>query len=167
MIYFSSKSNKINLPLWEQLSTDSKAFFLKVANGEKSGKKLFGLFFNGFYLPHELGHALQKALPQYKASNNYESEYTANIIAMLWWQKQGKQKELKQCYQYARKVLSQLSNPVPEGQTAEKWFTENYLAAGKDPFVYGYMQFGQFIKIYEDKSLKDFDAVIKDLVKEK
>ena len=29
-----------------------------VAGGEIAGKKVFGLFFNGFYLPHELGHGL-------------------------------------------------------------------------------------------------------------
>lgn len=29
-----------------------------------------------------------------------------------------------------------------------------------DPYKYGYFQFAQFIKIYEDKTLKNFDAYI-------
>jgi hypothetical protein len=135
-------------------------------SGEK-GQELFGLFFNGFYLPHELGHALQKELTQYKAANSYESEYLANIISMLWWQKQGKHKELKNCYELAKKIMMQLKNPVPSGETAEQYFTEHYEEAGKNPFVYGYMQFGQFIKIYEDKNLPDFDTKIKELAKQK
>jgi hypothetical protein len=49
---------------------------------------------------------------------------------------------------------------VPEGQTVEEYFTKNYEQAAKDPFVYGYMQFAQFIKVYEDKTLPDFDTYI-------
>ncbi|MBA2746333.1 MAG: hypothetical protein H0U44_08925 [Flavisolibacter sp.] len=167
LIFYSPKSNKVNLPLWQQLSAESKNFFITLSGSEKKGQELFGLFFNGFYLPHELGHALQKTLTRYKSTNSYESEYLANILGMLWWRKQGKHKELKKCYKLAKKIMMQLKNPVPSGQTAEQYFTENYGEAGKNPFVYGYMQFGQFIKIYEDKSLTNFDTKIKELSKQK
>lgn len=165
LIFYSPKANKVNLPLWKQLSADSKNFFLTMAGSEQKGQEIFGLFFNGFYLPHELGHALQKSLTKYKAANSYESEYLANIIGILWWRKQGRQEELKKCYGLAKKMLAQLKNPVPAGQTAEHYFTVNYEQAGRNPFVYGYMQFGQFIRIYEDKSLSDFDTAIKELAK--
>ena len=45
--------------------------------------------------------------------------------------------------------------------TIEEYFTKNYFKATEDPYNYGYMQFKQFIEIYEDKSLPDFDSFIK------
>lgn len=80
---------------------------------------------------------------------------------MLWWRKHGRQKELEQCYQYAKKMYAQLPNPVPAGQTVEEYFGKNYEEAAKDPFIYGYMQFGQFIAVYEDKKLPRFDVFVK------
>jgi len=164
LIFYSPKTNRVNLPLWQQLSDESRNFFLKMAGSEKGAEELFGLFFNGFYLAHELGHALQKELTQYKGVNNYDREYLANVIGMLWWRKQGRTQELEQCYTLAKKLMQQLQNPVPPGQTAAQYFTQNYEAAGRNPFVYGYMQFGQFIQIYEDASLGDFDKKIGELL---
>ena len=36
------------------------------------GKKVFGIFFNGFYLPHELGHALQYATADSSVNLEYK-----------------------------------------------------------------------------------------------
>ncbi len=155
--------NKVNLPLWNQLPVESKIFFETVGGNPQNGQKIFGLFFNGFYLPHELGHALQGAKGMNIEKNRYESEYQANIIAILWWRKNGSKKNLKNCYLAAKKMMTKLKNPVPEGQTMAEYFTENYWQKVSDPFVYGYMQFYQFIKIYEDKSLPNFDTYIKKL----
>ncbi|KAF0239815.1 MAG: hypothetical protein Q8K64_06065 [Sediminibacterium sp.] len=146
-----------NLPKWDQVIEPQKQFFYEVAGNEADGKKLFGLFFNGFYLPHELGHAVE----HYTKGNlkgSYKEEYFANIVAMLWWKKQGRTEELKSCYEMAKKVWAKLPNPIPAGSTMEEYFTKNYEQATQDPYVYGYMQFKQFIMIYEDKSLKDFDS---------
>jgi hypothetical protein len=149
-----------NIPLWEQVIPEQKQFFYQLAGSELEGKKMFGLFFNGFYLPHELGHAFEyKLYGEIKGS--YESEYFANTVAILWWKKQKRHADLKSCYEAAKKMWSQLPNPVPEGQTIEAYFSENYEKATQDPFVYGYLQFKQFIDIYETKNLLDFDAFIK------
>lgn len=61
-------------------------------------------------------------------------------------------------------MFAQLPNPVPNGQTPEEYFGKNYEEASKDPFVYGYMQFSQFISVYEDKKLPAFDVFIKDFI---
>lgn len=146
-----------NLPKWDQVIEPQKQFFYEVAGNEVEGKKLFGLFFNGFYLPHELAHAVE----HYTKGNlkgSYKEEYFANIVAMLWWKKQGRTDELKSCYEMAKKVWAKLPNPIPAGSTMEDYFTKNYEQASQDPYVYGYMQFKQFIMVYEDKSLKDFDS---------
>jgi len=155
-----------NIPLWDQVIPEQKQFFYQLAGSESEGKKAFGLFFNGFYLPHELGHAFEFVL-RGNINNSYESEYLANTIGFLWWKKQHRDAELKQCYEYAKKMWSQLPNPVPEGSTVGEFFSKNYEEATKDPFVYGYLQFKQFIDIYENKNLPDFDTFIKEELKKK
>lgn len=88
-------------------------------------------------------------------------------ISILWWRKQGKLEELKKCYDYTKEIIKKLSNPVPKGQTKEQFFGENYEVASQDPNVYGWMQFTQFIKIYEDESLPDFDTFVSYYMKKK
>ena len=55
-------------------------------------------------------------------------------------------------------------NPVPKGENVEKYFTDNYVKILTDQenaaMIYGFMQFSQFIKIYEDHSLPDFDTFL-------
>lgn len=164
LIYYGEDDN-VNLPLWSQVIPPIKGFTAQVAGTETEGERMFGLFFNGFYLPHELGHALQFYVDKKNADVSFKNEYLANEIAMLWWRKQGKDKELKACYELAKSMYAKLPNPVPEGQTVEEFFTKNYVQAASDPFVYGYMQFGQFIKVYEDKTLPDFDTYITNYLK--
>jgi hypothetical protein len=161
LIYYDDIKITANLPLWEQVIPPVKNFFYEVAGDETEGKKVFGLFFNGFYLPHELGHALQYASNDSAVGLSYQNEYLANTIAILWWRKHHRNEDLKVCYEYAKKVWSKLPNPVPENMSVEEYFTKNYQEASQNPYVYGYMQFKQFIQIYEDKNLPDFDTFIK------
>lgn len=149
-----------NLPKWDQVIEPQKQFFYEVAGSEAAGKDLFRLFFNGFYLPHELGHALEH-ITKGNLKGSYQEEYFANIVAVLWWRKQGKKDELKKCYELAKKVWAKLPNPVPTGSSMESFFTENYQKASEDPYTYGYMQFKQFIMVYEDQTLPDFDTFIR------
>lgn len=165
LIYFAE--GIANISLWEQVIPELKAFMYKFTGSEEAGKKMFGYFFNGFYLPHELGHGLTDAVKKAGLTGSYTNEYSANIIAMLWWRKHGREKDLEQCYEFTKKVFSQLPDPVPAGKTVEQYFTENYEEATQNPAVYGYMQFGQYIKIYEDKTLPDFDTFIKAYIAEK
>jgi hypothetical protein len=158
LIYF--EKDTANLPLWEQVIPEQKAFFYDIAGSEEEGKKIFGQFFNGFYLPHELGHAYEHLIKG-KIEGSYQSEYFANTVAILWWKKQGRNNDLKRCYEYAKKMWKKLPNPVPSDTTIEEYFRINYEKASQDPYVYGYMQFKQFIQIYEDRSLPDFDSFIK------
>ncbi|RYF38443.1 MAG: hypothetical protein EOO38_24760 [Cytophagaceae bacterium] len=45
----------------------------------------------------------------------------------------------------------------------KKYFTEHYNEFGQDPYKYGFIQFSQFVKVYEDKSLPDFNTYVKSL----
>jgi hypothetical protein len=160
LIFYSPKTNQVNLPIWHQVSPEQKAFFTSMAESEKRGAELFGLFFNGFYLSHELGHALQKASGK-REDDLYLNEYFANSVAILYWRKVGRTKELKQCYAFAKKMMRKLPNPVPVGEDPVNYFNEHYAELGADPYKYGYYQFAQFVTIYENKSISDFDEFIR------
>ena len=112
-------------------------------------------------MPHELGHAFQDVITDSTVGLSYQNEYFANTIAILWWRKHKRIKELELCYEYAKKMWSNLPNPVPKNMSEEVYFTKNYEEASQNPYTYGYMQFKQFIQIYEDKTLPDFDIFIK------
>lgn len=146
--------------MWNQVISEQQKFFYEVSGSEIEGKKTFGYFFNGFYLPHELGHSLQKII-QGNLNSSYESEYFANTVAILWWRKNGREKELKQCYESAKMIWQKIPNPLPDGVTIEEYFLKNYNEATQNPYTYGYMQFKQFILISEDKNLPDFNTFIK------
>lgn len=161
LIYYDAELNTVNLPFWDKVLPELKQFTVEVTGSEEEGKKMFGLFFNGFYLTHELAHALQYALLPEESQVSYANEFLANQITMMYWKKIGKQKELKQCYVFAKKMFAKLPNPIPEGQTKEVFFTKNYIEATKNPFVYAYMQFGQFIEIYESKTVLSYDDFLK------
>lgn len=161
LIFYSPKSNLVNLPIWSQVIPAQKKFFYELGGNENKGEKIFGLFFNGFYLPHELGHALQKAADK-RETSLYQNEYFANTVAILYWRKANRTKELRRCYVFAKQMVSQLPNPVPEGEDPIKYFNEHYQELGADPYKYGYYQFAQFTKIYEDKSLKGFDDFVRE-----
>lgn len=160
LIYIDFEKQTINLPFWSEVMTPHKNFFFEVAGGEKQGEEVFGLFFNGFYLAHEIGHSFfSKAGKTYV--NPFDSEYDANVFAILFWRANGQTEELKKCYSYARIMLSKLKNPVPPGEDPKKYLTENYDRLASDPYQYGYIQFSQFVEIYEQTQLPDFDAFVR------
>lgn len=161
LISYSPGSNQVNLPIWDQVIAPQKQFFYELGGNQQKGKELFGLFFNGFFLPHEMGHTLQKSADK-RESDLYQNEYFANIVAILYWRKENRTAELRKCYQYAKKMVKQLPNPVPNGEDPIKYFNEHYSELGADPYKYGYYQFAQFTKIYEDKTLKIFDTFIRE-----
>lgn len=164
LIFYDPPVQTVNLPLWKQLPKELVQFFTEMAGTEQEGRQTFALFFNGFYLPHELGHGFQELVA--KTQLGYEGEYFANTVAVLWWRKHHQEKQLQQCYELAKHMMTKLSNPVPAGQTMQQYYSENYEQASQNPYVYGYMQFGQMVQIYEDKSLPDFDTFIRNYLKE-
>ena len=112
---------------------------------------------------HETGHAVQHATKKL-GPDLYQNEYAANEMAILYWRAVGRTTELDQCYQYAKKVVGQLKNPAPEGVDPIQYFNEHYQELGADPYKYGYYQFAQFVKIYEDKALPTFEEYMKKYV---
>lgn len=160
LIFYSPKNNVVNLPFWDEVMPQQKDFFTEIAGGKEEGKKAFGIFFNGFYLAHELGHALASKTGK-KFDNLYDSEYYANQIGISYWKVTGQQKLLKECYKYSQKILEHLKNPVPENENYKEYITGHYNELASDPYKYGYIQFSQFVEIYENKNLPTFDTFVK------
>jgi hypothetical protein len=162
LIYIEKKT--ANLPFWQEVIPQQKDFFTEVSGGKRQGKEVFGLFFNGFYLVHELGHGLADSAGK-KFDNAYDSEYDANTIAILYWRTTQEKSNLKKCYVYAKKMLKHLKNPVPENENYKEYITKHYDEISSDPYKYGYIQFSQFVEIYENKSLSDFETLMKNYQK--
>lgn len=82
---------------------------------------------------------------------------------MLWWRKHLKQKELEACYRIVKEFLPNYPNPVPAGEDEKKWLSDNFIKIAEtgDSLSYGYFQFSQFIAVYEDTRLPDFDEFMK------
>lgn len=157
---YRSRTNKIYQLTWQIGGPPMEGFLTEVGGSTDKFTSLAALFFYGFFLPHEIGHGLQfhtENVPK----NNYDGEYEANELALLYWRSKGKQKELQQCYQMAKMVLAKLKNPIPENIDAKKYITEHYEELLKDPYKYAFIQFSQIVKIFDDKSLPDFDTYIK------
>lgn len=158
LIYIDSLT--VNLPFWVEVIPPQQAFFEEVTGSKTAGYEAFGLFFNGFYIAHEMGHSIA-ALAGRDFKDAYSSEYDANTIGILYWRSIGEQKMLAKCYEYARRILGHLQNPVPAGVDAKQYITEHYMELAADPYKYGYIQFSQFVEIYENRQLPDFTAFIK------
>lgn len=161
--FYNPNDHTVYLNLYQTTPQWVVDFSTEIAGGKQQGEALSGLFFFGFFMPHEIAHGLQFSLNKQKA-DEYHNEFEANQIAMAYWKKVGKEKELEKCYKVAKKALLKLKNPIPAGEDEKKYFTKFYLEFVKDPYKYGYIQFQQIVTIYEDKSQPDFDSLIKNII---
>lgn len=163
---YRSKPNKIYHNTWQIGGPPMEAFLNEVSGSTANGKVLAGIFFYGFFLPHEIGHAFQYHTNS-TPTNDFDAEYQASELAVSYWRSKGKQKELEQCYEMAKNVLKKLKNPIPENVDEKKYLTEHYNELLQDPYKYGYIQFSQIVKILEDQSLPNFEAYVKKHVQPK
>lgn len=163
---YRSKTNKIYLNTWQIGGPPMQGFLNEVGGNTANGNALAAMFFYGFFLPHEIGHAFQHHTNS-TPTNNFDAEYLASELAVTYWRSKGKQKELQQCYEMAKNVLKRLKNPIPENVDTKQYMTEHYNELLQDPYKYGYIQFSQIIKILEDQSLPNFEIYVKKYVQPK
>ena len=159
-------NNRIYLSPWHTTPAIGFEFCTRVMGSKAEGEKLAAMFFYGFFLPHEVAHGLQ-FYAKVRKDNEFDNEYEANVIALLYWKKRAKNKEMAECYKIAKKALLQLKNPFPENVDKKKYFTTHYEAMGQNLDQYGYVQLDQIVKIFEDKNLPDFDTYIRQYISKK
>ena len=163
--YYDDRENAITLSWWGQLPQEGKNFFLSLTDSEPEViEKEFGMLFNWIYVPHELTHALQLktgrvSIPDF---DFWQFEMEANEMAFAYYRSQGKYKELEDLYLYAKKLLSVLPDPVPDGKDKIEFFNENYPDGTKpfDPLMYGYFQMTQKVLIYENTDQPSFEEYL-------
>ncbi len=164
--FLNLQNNTINLPIWHLAPEMFQGFCISIAGSKKDGKQLFGLFFNGFYVPHELGHALQFAADK-RYDNEYYNEYNANIIGLLYWKNKGRTAEFKKCYQYASKALEKILNPITDGEDVKVYFTEHHQEFGEDLVKYAHVQFSQYVKSYNEIEKLNFESHLENYLNSK
>ncbi|TDB66882.1 hypothetical protein [Arundinibacter roseus] len=164
--YYLPQENTVFLPQWQLAPEFFKEFCAELAGGAAEGEKIFGLFFNGFYVPHELGHALQFAANN-RADNEYDNEYVANCLGLLYWRKKGKSKELEECYNFCKQALTKIKNPIPPNEDVKAYFTLHYEEFGQDPYKYSYIQLSQFMMAYEDTRQTNFEEYVGNVILKK
>ena len=158
--YYLPRTNRIYLTRWQSTPKVIVDFCTQVMGNKKDGEKLAGMYFYGFFLPHEVGHGLQFNTKTRK-DNEYDNEYEASLLALLYWKERKKDKEMKECYKIAKQVLSKLKNPIPENEDMKQYFTVHYEEMAQDANSYAYMLFKQIVAIFEDKNIPDFQTYIK------
>ena len=162
--YYNPNDHTVYMNLYQTTPQWLIDFSADIAGGKQQGDELAGLFFFGFFMPHEIGHALQFSRNKVR-DNEYDNEFEANQIAIAYWKKMGREKELERCYKIAKQALAKIKNPIPEKEDKKSYFTKHYGDFVLDPYKYGYIQFEQIVAIYEDKSQPDFDTLIKNIIK--
>jgi hypothetical protein len=147
---------------WSSFTTD-----------EPDGKALFDDMFHRFFFVHELGHWMASeviaGLPEKEmlvvgkkeSGNKWESETTANRIAVAWYREHDPQYLAKLVADF-RAIQAHLPDPVPAGMDKKTYFTQNYAKLGKDPMAYGWYQLQMVLVVY-DEPAHSFQQVLKDL----
>lgn len=88
--YYHPNNNKIYLPTSAEMPKTINNFGIKVTGSQEGADRLAGLFYYGFFMPHEIVHGLQwNAKGKFKACL-YQNEYEANRLALLYCRKKGK-----------------------------------------------------------------------------
>jgi hypothetical protein len=175
MVYYAPKSKNVVTSLYHQLPEEHKAFFNSYSDNEEDAKQFFSVFFNGFYIAHELGHGLVAAYGLSDMKTMYYEEFEVNMIAMNYWSSVGKTAGLEKCYQFAKAFLTKVPDPVPDDvEDRIAWFNEHYAELGPQPEKYAYFQFSQFVDIYEnhdrvhiDKYLEIYISQLEERAKQK
>jgi quinol monooxygenase YgiN len=161
MVYYAPKSKNVVTSLYHELPEEHKTFFNTYSDNEEDAKQFFAIFFNGFYIAHELGHGLVSAFEFSDPKAMYWEEFEANLIAMNYWSSVGKTAELEKCYQFAKAFLAKVPDPVPnDAEDRIAWFNENYWELGPQPEKYGYFQLSQFVDIYENHNRIHIDEYL-------
>lgn len=159
--HYRPNTNRIYYCTWPVAKPAMADFSIKAVGSMEAGDQLAAHYFFGYFLAHEIGHAMDFNTGKIP-DNRYDSEYYANVFAMLYWRCKGRDKELQKCYEIAKNALTKLKDPVQAGTDRKKFVTENYAKLTQDHMGYAYILFSQIVEIMEDKSLPDFKTYMKE-----
>ena len=123
---YDNETNILHTGDWKTLPPQLQALFENAAKGTGSGmtgERYFELSAHQWIFIHELGHWWRAC--QHQTAGPYENEKAANRIATAYWRERD-----PAFYDFKLKgfqhIVSTFPNPVPAGQSKEKYLDENY-----------------------------------------
>lgn len=137
--------------LYAQAPNKLKSALLTITADEAEAEKVFGLFYQGWFVPHNFTYALMDAYGQSGAGHVYFDDYAANIASWHYWQEKGHGAEVSQCMEWAGKMRSGFPNPIPEGEIISIYLNENRDLLKDDPAGWLYVQAYQLLDIRENE----------------
>lgn len=148
---------------WSQCPPPFQDLIAGWAKGaEMTPEVFFGEVFNAFLVPHELSHCIDTYRGQADdQSLLYQNEIHANRVAVAFWLAQeGGEARMARLMKACSVVLSNLPNPVPEGQDKVAFFNANYEALGGNPPAYGWYQFRMFLDAWDARKEADLQTLL-------
>lgn len=168
LIYVDIKQQNIVVPWWPELDPNIQDIFIQLAGDYTSGKHLFNLLFNQFFIPHEAGHWLQSKSHvgvQGGKQDLYRYEAEANQIAVAYWMTTpGGEAYLQEMEDLLGPILAQLQSPVPAGSKPDEYFNSHYAELGENPKGYGWFQFRFVLDALAQRNNLQFPDLVKNLL---
>ncbi|PIE50947.1 MAG: hypothetical protein CSA38_00720 [Flavobacteriales bacterium] len=148
----------LTIPNWETLGTEEKNTFNSWASQTDkgfTGEAFFKKSFNWFFVVHELGHYVQNLKGTENGPSQYQTELTANKIAIAYWKEQDLD-GLNAYMDWVNAILNVI--PQPNG-TSQEYYNAHYIAETANINFNGYFQFYFVQQAYldiETLKLSDF-----------
>jgi len=171
LTHYSPQDDEARIPLWKDVPVFIHDELIRLEGSEQSAQHVFAHLFNGFYIPHELGHGLQKT---FRGMNDFSDawmmEYEANELTIYYLLSLGTYNDqLNNVYESSKRWLSILPDPVPPGEDKGKYLTENYdrIARELDVRTYAWLQSWQIVDIMEKEDKPTFEGYLKQFFERK
>jgi hypothetical protein len=153
---YQNDQNLLHISAWNNLPPDQEARFERLAgmlhNGQ-SPKELFEEGVHRWVFVHELGHWWQAC--QHKITDDhYAVEYGANRITAAYWRRKDPA-FMERRAKHFRAIMALATNPVPAGESKEKFFNANYEKLAGTP-VYTWFQAAMVVDISDETPAPSF-----------
>lgn len=149
LVSFYTDDRSVHLSRWAEMPEGIQGMLGGWAAAGTLGLTPEGQFaeiFNSLLVPHELGHFVASFDGRWEREDAWTNEVLANRIAIAFWaQDTEAAAPIADRVENFNVFLSQLPNPVPEGEDPHAYFESNYQALSNDAAAYGWYQ-GAFMR---------------------
>jgi len=150
---YEGDKNLLHIAAWAALTPEDQARFSRVAamlGGGQTGEQTFEEGVHHWVFVHELGHWWQ-ACQHKTGENHYSVEYGANRIAAAFWRLKDPT-FMERTAKNMATVYAAMPNPIPEGQSPQAYFNDNYEKLGPTP-AYRWYQYSMVLKVQAEEPL--------------
>jgi hypothetical protein len=159
---YDNASNVLHIAAWSELGPDGEGRFVRlksILNDPRSPEAIFDDSVNHWIFVHEMGHWWQACLHNDEsASGHYDLEYGANRIAAAYWRAKDPA-YMQRRTEHFRAIYSLVPNPIPDGQSKQKYFDENFARIVGTP-AYSWFQSGMVVDVSAENPLPSFKQTL-------